>query len=746
MGIIGGLFRDIKAAVSGKRRWTPQEVRDLINAGQLHQAAVAVGLLAEETPQRVLTALCLSGEVAFRSHKDAEAEALFRSALVDAPGSPDAHYGLALVMFERGDKEAALRHAQFAANAGKEARFSAQLGLCQLDMGNHALAESALARATRLDPLDKASWNNLGIARRSRGNIGGAMQAFERALEIEPGFAHAAANMVELKRELDSAGTTLRRASSPGDAADTDPALSDCRELAAQGRHDEAIDRCEALCSREPDQAVFAIELCKLYRASGDAQSGLDVLHAFRARFPDDVDVMSELARGLVREHEYKPALALVTQALEHRPDDADLLECLADIRAEQGRYADAGEALERVAALRPSVEIKGKLAANLVMRCLYERALEVADEMVAERPAVARDVEGIQIYALTHLGRHDDALPLLERAIQDNPNDPNRRFPRATIHLLNERFAEGWDDYAYRNLSSTKHLRMLPFPQWAGEPLQGKAILVLADQGLGDQVMFASCLPDLLALQPGRVIVEVNARVSKTIARSFPSCEVIPTRQDNAFDWVRALGAVDYFVPIGDLPQRFRRSRAAFPEHAGYLRADEARVTYWREQLAALGPEPKIGVSWRGGTEHTRQVVRTMDVSMIRQLAEASGANWVCLQYGDVSDDLARAREEGLELAYWPGSIKDLDEFAALVRALDLVVTVCNTTVHYAGALGKQVFVMAPRIPEWRYGLQSEVMPWYPASRMFRQAVDGDWTQPLDRVAAELRGRPRTT
>ena len=161
MGIIGSLFRDLATAVSGKRSWTPQEVRDLLQRGSLAEASSAVTMLAKETPQRELTTLCMSGEIAFRERRDEDAEKHFRDALAISPGLGDAHYGLSLVMLERGEKESALRHAQFAVNASREARCSAQLGLCHLGMGNHALAESALARATRLDPLDKSSWNNL---------------------------------------------------------------------------------------------------------------------------------------------------------------------------------------------------------------------------------------------------------------------------------------------------------------------------------------------------------------------------------------------------------------------------------------------------------------------------------------------------------------------------------------------------------------------------------------------------------
>lgn len=745
MGLIGNLFRRVGSNLGGGRTWTPLEVRELMQAGRIAEARQAVDSLAPTTPQGKLVALCLNGEVAFRERRDEKAEGLFRQALADAPGLSDAHYGLSILLLERGDKQAALKHAQFAANSGREARFSAQLGLCQLHMGNAGLAETALARAARLDTQDKASWNNLGIVRRTQGDIPGAMEAFQRALEIDPTFERAKSNLTELQRELDAAGVAMggrvKRADRAG--ADSGSALTAVRVLADEGRVDSAIDLCESLALQSTDDVSLAVELYKLYKRRGDVQSGLDVLTAFRALHPDNVEVTSTLARAFISERENKTAVSLVQWVLDRQPDDVDMLMAMASIRADEMRYAEAGTHIERALSLHPSAEIKGALAANQLMRCQYQNALATAADVIAERPAAAGDMAGIQIYALTHMGRHDEALPLIERAIKDNPNDPNRRFPRATINLLNERFAEGWDDYAFRSLSSTKHLRMLPYPQWSGQPLEGKTIVVLADQGLGDQVMFASCLPDLMRTGPARIILEINARAAKTLERSFPTCEIIATKQDNGFEWVRALGQIDYFIPIGDLPQQFRRERADFPEHRGYLVPDLQRVEHWRGVLAQLGAGPKIGVSWRGGTEQTRQVLRTMDVALLGTLAKSyPGARWVCLQYGDVDADLERARAHGWPLHHWPEAIKDLDEFAALVSALDLVITVCNTTVHYAGALAKDVWILSPRIPEWRYGLHSASLAWYPSSRVLRQQIDGDWEMPLDAIQNMLRER----
>ncbi|WP_428421275.1 tetratricopeptide repeat protein [Methylibium sp.] len=741
MGLIGSVLRSLKRGPSARRRWAPAGVRELIARGQIAAAAAAVDTLLETTPQRELIALCLKGEVAFHERRDAEAEALFREVLAQAPGLPDAHYGLSLVMAEQGKDDLAVRHAQFAANNGTEACFSAQLGLCHVRRGSHVLATAELERATRLDPHDKASWNNLGIASRARRDVIGARAAFRRALELDPNFMSARSNLELL--EEDAAEHAASGTNQPGDeveAADAlDERLTGVRALREQGELLKAADALERISLEHPDDGSLAIELFRLYRDQGDAQSGIDALRAFTAHHPEDWNVVSALGQALVKEREFKQAKPLVEAALERFPDDVAVLLAMADIREEQDRYIDAGALVDRVYELDPSLNNKGRLIASLTARCKYERALELMNEMLQEQPGTEEELLSLRVYALTQTGRHDEALPILDRAITEQPQEPLRRWPRATIHLLHERYAEGWDDYAFRTLSSSKHLRMLPFPLWQGESLEGKTILLMAEQGLGDQVMFASCLPDLLALKPKRVIVEVIDRVAPTVVRSFPQCEIVSTGQDAGFDWVTGLGVVDCFLPMGDLPRRFRRSHADFPAHSGYLRADPERVAYWRGKLAELGPGPHIGLSWRGGSEATRRVVRTMDIGQLAPLTRARAANWVCLQYGDVSADLAKARAAGITLHYWPESIKVLDDFAALITALDLVITVCNTTVHYAGALARPVWIMAPKIPEWRYGMHSKILPWYPSSRIYRQPEAENWQGVLDTLQRRL-------
>lgn len=747
MRILTRLFRQIAGEHGGTKRYQPHEVRSLIDRGELGEAEKAAELLADAIPQRELIRTCLRAEVTFRQFRDADAEVLFREALREEPGLADAHYGLALVLLARGDADMAVRHAQFAATkAPGVARFKAQLGLCQLELFNFNRAQAALADATRLDPEDKSSWNNFGITLRSTGNLERAKKAFERALVLDPAFTVAAGNLALLERDLalvraaqDAAGVKPPADKSEAGGTAESEGIQRVRQLAAEGRSDEAMRACEALVAEQPDDFRPSLELYRLYVDLGDVESGLDAMQAYLARKPDDVHAKAELGKAFERAGDYRRALPWLVQALAERPDDVPLLLSMAVVREKEGRFEECGSLIDKAYSLEPSFQGKGRRAASLVNRCRYEEALALIDEMLAESPGCAEGVLLLRVESFTQLGRFEEALPLVEHYLTQQPNNGGLRFVRATIRLLNEDFGGGWDDYAYRALGTAINLRVLGFPQWRGEPLKGKRILVLAEQGLGDQVMLTSCLPDLLALGPDRVVVEAVDRVAPTLARSFPDCEVVATRQDSGMEWARAYPDMDYFVPMGELPQQFRRSAAQFPQHRGYLKASPDRIAHWRGVLGALGPEPKIGLSWRGGTEQTRTVVRSMQAPDLAALTRGMPAHWVCLQYGKVEEDLARAREAGLHMHYWKVAIDDLDDFAALICALDQVVTVCNTTVHYAGALGQPVWVMAPKVPEWRYGLHSAKMPWYPSSRVYRQELAGDWATLMGRVRQDL-------
>jgi ADP-heptose:LPS heptosyltransferase len=196
-----------------------------------------------------------------------------------------------------------------------------------------------------------------------------------------------------------------------------------------------------------------------------------------------------------------------------------------------------------------------------------------------------------------------------------------------------------------------------------------------------------------------------------------------------------------DVHVSAGSLAYRLRRKPEDFPQHNGFLKADPSKVAAWRERLAALGPGRKIGLSWQGGVGFTGRKRRSLTLEQLLPILRLPGHQFVSLQYTEVRDEVrALESRHGVKVHHWQEAIDDYDQTAALVAALDSVLTVCTAIVHLSGALGRPALVMVPYGPDWRYGANSERMIWYPAHRLLRQRRIGEWKEVLDEVAQRLR------
>ena len=744
MGILRGLVGALLSSASTAAKPDAAEVRVLIERQAFAEADKAIGLLARgESRAEELAAIdCLRGELAYARRQDDIAEARFRASLSVVPGLPAAHHGLSLVLAARDLFEDAIRHAHFAMQTDpKNPRYLAQVGYCHLCVNNFQMAELPLRRASFLAPENAYVWNNLGIVLRAKGDGKEARACFERAIRVKPGFEDAVNNLARLEhdqatgefRPTVSLDTTfdLKAALPPSD----EPRLQPVAAAEAAGDFQRAIDLAEALLLDRADDVTVVAYLASLHERSGDAASAVDVLSAFLVDHPDDQAAIGSLGLIHLRAQDYLLAAPLLERASTSAPEHIDYLVGWARALSGQHLFAQAGALFEQACERRPDdIGILNQYASNLANRCQYAQAIEVIDRLRAAGVLVS--CVGT---VLANLGRMDEALDAFDADVAKHPLDASIRFQRGTLRLLLGDYEHGWDDYACRGLGSSTVFRTLPFPVWRGEPLEGKAVIIVAEQGLGDQVMFASCLPDLLARHPRRVVLEVFDRIAPTLARSFQNIEVVATKQGNDLDWVRAYPDTDFAIHLGDLPGAFRRRLEDFPRHQGFLVADPSRVAHWRSMLGRAGPGPYIGVTWRGGTELTRSPLRSMQARQLAPLRACTEGSFICLQYNTQAEELEQAAAAGLPLLHWPEAIADLDEFAALVSALDLVVTVCNTTVHYAGALAKPTWVMAPRCPEWRYGYSGTAMPWYPSVVVMRQHDDGNWAGLLDEVCREL-------
>lgn len=460
---------------------------------------------------------------------------------------------------------------------------------------------------------------------------------------------------------------------------------------------------------------------------------------ALRAK-PDSVSALSNLGLLLKEAGQFDEALAHLRRACELAPDAESPLRNLMLTLIDSNRATEALAVGERAVALNPD-RYEAQLFLGIAHNRLHDpkRALDCYDAAVQLRPDQA-EAHRNRGKALQALGRVEEAIASYGRALDLQPDYSTARLDRALARLLKGDYGGGWEDYEARRSSEDFPRRTAIFPEWDGTSLEGRSVLVYCEQGIGDEIMFASCLPALMR-SARECIIECEPRLARLFQRSFPGATVYPAVADRVLPDDISDRAVDFEIPIGSLPRIFLPEPAAFPRHSGYLRADSARVEHWRQRLGESGQGLRIGISWTGGVEKTRRSLRSIALERWLPILRVPGVSFVSLQYTPDAGTAIQAlgTERGIAIQHWQQAINDFDETAALVSALDLVISVCTAVVHLGGALGQRVWVMTPYAPEWRYGMAGEGMPWYPSVKVIRQPSAGDWDTVISSVAAEL-------
>jgi tetratricopeptide (TPR) repeat protein len=507
-----------------------------------------------------------------------------------------------------------------------------------------------------------------------------------------------------------------------------------------RGKLDLARERLERALRLDPNRARSHADLGSVLLLAGDAAGATESLETALALDPSLAAAWNNLGLIHLRANCFAEAADAFAKAMETRSAVPDALRNFVSAKARLGHYAELRPLLETALAADPNdaeahatlglVELEG-FAAPAAALAHFERALEL-------HPQHAEWLVNRGI-ALHSLGRFDEALASHEAALAIDPDSHLGRYHRAMALLIQHRFAPAWDDFESRLKSEYLAARQLDVPLWTGEDLAGKTLLILAEQGLGDEIMFASCYRDVIA-RAKQCIIDCSPKLEAIFRRSFAGAIVHGGNQFDDLQWLAALPPPDLQVYAGSLPRFLRPQLADFPAHRGYLKADAEKIARWRARLDSLGAGLKVGVSWRGGTAVTRGARRSLRLDDLAPLFAVPGAQFVTLQYDAAENEVDDyRRRSGHALHDFADAISDYDETAALVASLDLVVSVCTAIIHLGGALGKPVWVMAPMVPEWRYGMRGESMPWYPGNRVLRQQREGDWQGVIARVAAEL-------
>ena len=505
--------------------------------------------------------------------------------------------------------------------------------------------------------------------------------------------------------------------------------------LQEEERMDEASAAMERALEYRPADALLNYRAGAQQLHRGDAEAALDyfnlTLHYSPSFYPACLGKLNAM-RAVGRGAEEGEAL---TTFLSANPGHPDASYALAGWHYGRGDHG-AAVALLRPLAMAEPLNPKAAAFLGLILGREFGRfdeAEELLRRALAPDPAwpVARCNLG---WILAERGDYEQGMRFLDDLLDEDPQDHQSRLIRGYMNLKRGEFAQGWRDYGARHHSGFAIPSRFHFPRWDGTLMPDASLVILAEQGLGDQIMFASCFSETMQ-RVGRCAIECNPKLMSLYRRSFPGALVFAATVESEADAVDGFGRPDLQVNMGDLPGFFRNSWLDFPRHRGYLRPAPEKVAFWREQLAGLGPGPKVGVSWRGGVAATRRHLRFIDLpELIKPFA--GRAHLINLQYGHCADDLENCRVvAGSAPVHWPAALDDYDETAALVEALDLVVSVCTAIVHLSGSLAKPVWVLTPSVAEWRYMNAGTSLPWYPSARLFRQTSTGDWSAALMEV-----------
>jgi tetratricopeptide (TPR) repeat protein len=623
-----------------------------------------------------------AAETLFSSGQFGDARGFYELAVEHGAGSALVFARLALIAHE----ERRLTEAQALAEeavaidaASPEHRYL--LGRVLKAHNDFVAADAAYREALRLRPDYLDAWISLGIVSKLLGRLAEAEACQRAAVRLDPGCFVAQLALAQV--------------------------------VLSQGRAGEAIDCYRRAVELEPSSTAarqgFGEALLRLNYAAGAVEQFAKVLELDARSF----DAAMGLGKALHWSGHYEQAISAFRMAAELRPNDHNA-----------------------------RLEI-----ANLYLRTRRLDLAQAECELLLQEQAAWPAAQTCLANVLTELGEFSRPKELYERALAAEPENHAAKANYALLLLRHRKFGSVWDHYESRwpgVLLSDAFERDLDRPRWDGQPLAGKTLLITAEQGLGDELLFASVIPDVLR-DAEHCIVECDNRLAPLFSRSFPQATVVGVDRKRD-QWTRQLAdrlpelpSFDYWTPTGSLPRHRRRTAEDFPVACGYLHADAQRVAYWRQRFSELGPGPKIGVSWRGGSRRTRNAVRSLSLERLTPIL-SQPAHWVSLQYGPCRDEIdAFSGSSGVAIHHWPEVIDDYDETAALVSSLDLVISVCTAVVNLGGALGRPVWAMAPLVANFRYGSEGKSTIWYPSVRVFRQQRLDDWEAVLTDVRAAL-------
>ena len=511
------------------------------------------------------------------------------------------------------------------------------------------------------------------------------------------------------------------------------PLLQQAHALHQAGRLDEADAAYRAILAQHPREVHALALLGTLRLQRGKIEDAIELLGRALRLNPREPTLLNNRGHALERAGRHDEALKSYAKAVALKPDYAEAHFNRGNTLRRVGRQEEALAAYDQAIRLNPRFAPAMTNRGN-ALRALGRPADALAsyDEALALAPqsAEAHDNRGV---ALEDLLRCEEALSSFDRAIALDPSYAEARANKGLLLLRLGDFERGWPlyEWRWRSANFTSPQRNFAAALWDGADAAGSTILLHAEQGLGDSILFCRYAP-LVAARGAKVILEMPRALGR-LMRSLSGADAVIATGD-------APPAFDRHAPLLSLPGIFHTSLATVPAAVPYLSAEPALIEKWRARLPAGF---RIGINWQGNPAGKVEKGRSAPLAAFAPLAQLPGVQLVSLQKTHGLDQLAHL-PAGMSVAtlgedFDSGPDAFLDT-AAVMMSLDLVVTIDSSIGHVAGALGRPVWLALQAVPYWVWMLDRADSPWYPSMRLFRQARGGAWSEVFERMGAELK------
>jgi tetratricopeptide (TPR) repeat protein len=608
------------------------------------------------------------------------------------------------------------------------------LGLIAAQQGDFDEAEKQLQRATRITPDVAPLHNNLGSVYLDAGKLDEALAAFRRALKLKPRFAEAHINLGEASLRHGDAADALRafQAVLKHEGGHVAALLGAARALSKLGR-DKDLAAHYRKAANHMQTVPHWMELGRAMLEGGAVAEAISAYERARALDPENLSIVHECLGRLVDAGRYAEVLAVAQPYVDANPS-AENYNLLGDLLRRADQPEQAAAALCRAIELAPDmVAPRHNLAVLYSDLGDHPTADDWAKQALALQPDLA-EAACLRGSIALEQGDADAAIAYFDAVLAANPGSAIARWNRGLAELVAGRFASGWRDFDQDCFAQRGSRSAADLPRWDGQLHAGQRILLRGEQGVGDEIFFASVVADLLA-SGIQCQYEGDGRLAPLFERAFPGmrCHAYGKADHRQFDAQ---------LPIGSLPAMFRQREQDFPGHA-YLSADAGKAARWRERLGRLPGRLKVGIAWRGGVDPVARRQRSIALDEWAPLLGLPDIDFVSLQYGDHGAEIAAAEaRHGIKLHRWNdcNPLLDLDQFAAQLSALDLVISIDNSTVHLAGALGVPTWMLLGGLGNWRWLLGRDDSPWYRSLRIYRRRLGEGAGTHLATLAETLR------